>query len=176
MPLPHMPFPLPTHAAATHAVPAATHAAATHAAATHAAQPVTWSLPQNPPLPTPPPSSPPPFPPRFSAEQVADRAMALLAELQAARRSAARNLDDARRALESAHLEAQQAYGTRLDELSNALLTQQTNARAMRADMQRVALDALVEVRREMLNRVRRARGHAAVAAAAAAALHAVGC
>ncbi|KAG1663405.1 hypothetical protein FOA52_011683, partial [Chlamydomonas sp. UWO 241] len=85
--------------------------------------------------------------------QVADRAMALLAELQATRRASSRNLEDAKRAMETAYLEAQKQYGSRLDELSNALLRQSTNAAAMRADMHKATLEALLDVRREMLSK-----------------------
>ena len=54
--------------------------------------------------------------------------MALLAELHQVRRGAARNLDDARRALEVAYLEAQKQWGGRVEELKSALLVRGAEA------------------------------------------------
>lgn len=54
--------------------------------------------------------------------QVVDRAMALLVELAQARRIALRSGEDARRALETAYLEAQKQYAHQIDDLNNQLI------------------------------------------------------
>jgi len=51
--------------------------------------------------------------------------MALLAELQQARRNAARSQEDAKRALELAYLEAQKQWGDKLAEVESALMVRQ---------------------------------------------------
>ena len=48
--------------------------------------------------------------------------MALLAELQQARRTSARNLEDAKGAIELAYLEAQKQWGEKLAEVKSSLM------------------------------------------------------
>ncbi|GIL98929.1 hypothetical protein Vretimale_4247, partial [Volvox reticuliferus] len=85
--------------------------------------------------------------------QVVDRAMSLLLELSQARRCALRNAEDARRAMDTAFTAAQKQYGSHIDELNNQLIVARTNSSIMRSELQKSALEALIEVRREMLNR-----------------------
>ncbi|GLI68729.1 hypothetical protein VaNZ11_013219, partial [Volvox africanus] len=85
--------------------------------------------------------------------QVVDRAMSLLLELSQARRCALRNAEDAQRAMDTAFTAAQKQYGSHIDELNNQLIVARTNSSIMRSELQKSALEALIEVRREMLNR-----------------------
>ncbi|KAG2497986.1 hypothetical protein HYH03_004245 [Edaphochlamys debaryana] len=85
--------------------------------------------------------------------QLVDRAMALLQELSQARRSALRNAEDSRRAMEAAYGAAQKQYAAHIDDLNNQLIVARTNSSIMRSELQKAALEALIEVRRETLNR-----------------------
>ncbi|GAX75359.1 hypothetical protein CEUSTIGMA_g2803.t1 [Chlamydomonas eustigma] len=85
--------------------------------------------------------------------QVVDRAMLLLSELHEMRRTCSRYQEDSRRSLELSYIEAQKQWGDKMDEVKNALLVSQTNCIAMKADMYKSALEALLEVRREALNK-----------------------
>lgn len=91
--------------------------------------------------------------------QTVDRAMSLLNDLQDARRKMASYQDAAFRSMEIAYIEAQKQYGQAMDDLHNKLLIQQANYTALRSDMQRAALESLMEVRREALDKAF-ARGH----------------
>ncbi|GFR41313.1 hypothetical protein Agub_g1995, partial [Astrephomene gubernaculifera] len=85
--------------------------------------------------------------------QLVDRAMSLLQELSQARRAALRCAEDCRRAMDSAFAAAQRQYAAHIDELHNQLTVARTNSSIMRNELQKAALEALVEVRREMLSR-----------------------
>ncbi|KAG2448660.1 hypothetical protein HYH02_006017 [Chlamydomonas schloesseri] len=85
--------------------------------------------------------------------QVVDRAMSLLLELSQARRQALRAGEDSRSAMEAAFVAAQKQYAAHIDDLNNQLIVARTNSSIMRSELQKAALEALIEVRRETLNR-----------------------
>lgn len=67
------------------------------------------------------------------------------------RRAALRSLEDAKAAAAAAYEAAQAQHAAKISELQNALLVSATNAAAARADMQKRALEAMMEVRRWLL-------------------------
>ena len=85
--------------------------------------------------------------------QTVDRAMSLLNDLQDAKRKMASYQDAAFRATEVAFIEAQKQWGQVLDDMNNKILIHQANYSALRSDMQRAALESLMEVRRDALDR-----------------------
>ncbi|KAF5842459.1 hypothetical protein DUNSADRAFT_7068 [Dunaliella salina] len=82
-----------------------------------------------------------------------DRAMLLLQELAYVRRAAVHSQEDAASAYEVAYMAAQTQHATIIKELQNALMVAHSNTELLRADMQRATLDAMMEVRRETLQK-----------------------
>jgi len=82
-----------------------------------------------------------------------DRAMLLLQELSYVRRAAVRSQEDAANAYEVAYMAAQTQHANIIKELQNALLVAHSNTELQRATMQRATLEAMMEVRRETLQK-----------------------